>query len=146
MESDFEENQLATKESFWKGIAAGFLAGIGVAAALRYTPFEKFITGTVEGKLDHTLTAFNEPVVPVAAETTFYSRRDQPESAGDPRNLASDRTGAAAEFVRRGGAPGGLADAEILEVPGRPGERIDHVDLAQPEKRYRRYFDMGSAG
>jgi len=31
------------KVSFWKGVSAGFLAGMAVAAALRYSPFEKCI-------------------------------------------------------------------------------------------------------
>ena len=144
MEENFTEN-----EFFWKGIAAGFLAGIGVAAVLRYTPFEKLLSGTVEGKLEQVPAvpmALEESVPPLLETPAFSSRRDHAESAGDPRNLASDRTGAAAEFVRRGGAPGGRTDAEALEVPGHPGELVDHIDLSQPNKRYRRYFDMGSAG
>jgi hypothetical protein len=137
-----EANEFTEKESFWKGAAAGFLAGVAVAAALRYTPFEKFISrlSTVEGKLDSKPSAL-ESVAPA-----FHSRRDQPESAGDPRDLASARTGTAAEFTRRGGAPGGRAEAEVLDVPGRPGERMDHIDLSQPLRKYPRSFDMGSAG
>jgi hypothetical protein len=136
------EFDINPKESFWKGVAAGFLAGITVAAALRYTPFEKFLTGlsTVEGKLEGKPGAL-EPTAPA-----FYSRRDQPESAGDPRDFASARTGAVAEFLRTGGAPGGRTEAEVLETPGRPGERIDHIDLSQPLRKYPRSFDMGSAG
>ena len=44
------KSSLAEKESFWKGIAAGLLAGIGVAAALRFTPLEKLISDAVGGK------------------------------------------------------------------------------------------------
>jgi hypothetical protein len=36
-------HSLENNESFWKGIAAGFFAGISVAAALRYRPVEQFI-------------------------------------------------------------------------------------------------------
>jgi hypothetical protein len=145
MESDSTES-FKEKAFFWRGIAAGFLAGIGVAAALRYTPFEKFISGvsTVEGKPDTKLAALEDTLTHKTA--AFDSRRDHAESAGDPRTLASDRTGTAAEFVRRGGAPGGRTEAEVLEVPGHPGERIDHLDLSQPDRKFRRSFDMGSAG
>jgi hypothetical protein len=49
--------KIADKGTFWKGVSAGFLAGMAIAAALRYTPFEKFITNlsTVDGKLDSAL-------------------------------------------------------------------------------------------
>ncbi len=136
--------------SFWQGIAAGFLAGVAVAAALRYTRFEKFLTGlsTVEGKLDGKLASLEERLNPSPASTaaTFSSRRDHPESAGDPRSLASDRTGATAEFTRRGGAPGGLDQPEILDKPGRPGETLDHTDHSKPVRPHSRSLDLGSAG
>ena len=133
---------IQTNASFWQGITAGFLAGIAVAAALRYTKFEKFLTNlsTVEGKVDGKLATLEERLNPSPA---FVSRRDHPESSGDPRDLVSARTGTAAEFTRRGGAPHGLEEPEFLESPGRPGEQ---VDPSRPVRAYSRSLDLGSAG
>ncbi len=60
------EDPIASKQSFWQGIAAGFLAGVAVAAALRYSRFEKFLTNlsTVEGKLDGKLASLEERLNP----------------------------------------------------------------------------------
>ena len=129
---------IQTNSSFWQGIAAGFLTGLAVAAALRYSKFEKFLTNlsTVEGKL----ATLEERLNPSPA---FVSRRDLPESSGDPRNLASARTGKAAEFTRPGGAPHGREEPEFLESPGRPGEP---VDPSKPVRAYSRSLDLGSAG
>ncbi len=134
---------IQTNASFWQGLTAGFLAGMAVAAALRYTKFEKFLTNlsTVEGKVDGKLATLEERLNPSPA--AFVSKRDQPESSGDPRNLASARTGTAAEFTRRGGAPHGLEEPEFLESPGRQGE---HVDQSKPLRAYSRSLDLGSAG
>jgi hypothetical protein len=74
------------KATFWKGISAGFLAGMAVAAALRYTPFEKFITNlsTLDGKLDASLGklevklgAESKPVTP----STYPPPRTVPPTA-----------------------------------------------------------------
>jgi hypothetical protein len=119
----------AQNQSFWKGIAAGFLAGITVAAALRCTPLEKFISRftTVEGKLDSKLPAIPENLVsrtePLPVASGFASSNRQVEST---------QTGGPALVDRRGEKDG--------------EERVDHIDLSQPHRRYPRSFEMGSAG
>ena len=68
-------------------------------------------------------------------------RREASENAGDPTQLSSaalgpvaladDLTPQAISIERPGGAPGPASAAELLEVPGHPGQLIDHSDAAQ---------------
>jgi hypothetical protein len=57
-------------------------------------------------------------------------RRDA--AAGDPSLLAPARSRARPSFERSGGAPGGNAAAEMHDMPGHPGQRLDYSDAAQP--------------
>jgi hypothetical protein len=62
-------------------------------------------------------------------------RREASEGAGDPTLLTPALTTRPARqsvsIERAGGAPGGIAAHEILEVPGHPGQPLDHSDSAQ---------------
>ena len=145
MESDSTE-VFEEKASFWRGIAAGFLAGVAVAAALRYTPFEKFISGmaTVEGKLDNQLAAMEETL---ASRQAAFHASEIAEGAADARNLPSNWTPTTPDFDRRGAGGSAAAMQDGLDHPvGHPEERMDHIDLSQPQLKFRRSFDMGSAG
>ena len=157
---------MTDKTTFWKGVSAGVLAGMGIATALLYLPVEKWIAKTAaesEAPGIDLETMRQTPLTPLMPDSmaaslaisSFFSRRDQPESAGDPSTLASARTGTTATFLRTGGPPGGRQEAEFLEVPGRPGERIDyfsnhingdHIDLSRPLRVYPRSLDIGSSG
>jgi hypothetical protein len=151
---------MADRITFWKGVSAGILTGMGIAAALRYLPIERLLARSKPVALEPTLNLAPREHTPALrmpdsmaaslAISEFFSKRDQPESAGNPATLASERTGAVATFLRTGGAPGGRSEAEFLEVPGRPGQRIDstgdHIDLSRPVRIYQRSLDMGSSG
>lgn len=143
---------MAQEISFWKGVSAGFLAGMAVAAALRYSPFEKFITNlsTLDGKIDRNLQKLEQKLDPEGNRTPsisqFTSRHEQPESVGDPEIPASARTGAMTSLFPPQGSPGGRTAAEIIETAGYPGERIDHIDISRPLWPYPRSLDLGSAG
>jgi len=148
---------MADKVTFWKGVSAGLLAGMAIAAALRYTPLEKFLNklSTLDGKLDLTPSpASNLPPnlpketpapmpIPVSAKPSFVFRREQPKDQEDASSLASARTGAVASFLR------GSSARAIAEAPGTaapPEKRIDHLDLSKPLRPYPRNLDLGSAG
>jgi hypothetical protein len=53
-------------------------------------------------------------------------------AAGDPSLLAPARSRARPSFERSGGAPGSIAAAEVHDMPGHPGQRLDYSDVAQP--------------
>lgn len=152
---------MGDRTTFWKGVSAGILTGMAIATALRYLPIERLLARSkplaVEPALDlETMQESSrslrmpESMAASLAISDFFSKRDQPESAGNPATLASERTGAVATFLRTGGAPGSRFEAEFLEVPGRPGQRIDntgdHIDLSRPVRVYPRSLDMGSSG
>ena len=67
------------------------------------------------------------------------------DSGGDPAGLTSHRGLTRAGFERRGGAPGGGTAAESVEVPGHPGERLDHSDPAQRVRSATRTQDLPPA-
>ncbi len=155
--------------TFWKGVSAGFLAGMAVAAALRYTPFERFISNlsTVDGKLDSTL---GKMEVKLGASRSVEQASLEPEASAKPAvlkqglpdptlteailpepldesssvsTLAAARTGAVASFLRNGAIEGGRAKYPItgIDLP-----RPDHIDLTRPAASNARKFDIGSAG
>lgn len=111
---------MAGKAYFWAGFMMGSLTGAAIMAAISRDTGRHGFAFT-----DGERSRFRDD------SNGLRMRRESSESAGDPAQLASSRTGAAAEFERQGGAPGGIAAAEMLEAPGRPGQRID---LSQPVK------------
>jgi hypothetical protein len=124
------------KETFWKGVSAGFLAGMAFAAALRYSPFEKFITGlsTLDGKMDRKLGKLEDKL-------------------GDKLEATGVRRPAAGEIVSSQGSDFGFrreqteaSTAGLTNGRSAVEERVDHIDLSQPQRRYPRSLDLGSAG
>jgi hypothetical protein len=104
--------------AYWEGVVTGVVTGI-VAAA--YLPR---LFGSRESPLSahDVMQAVND-----APEETksrpFASRRDSPESAGDP--VVSGPGGRSGVEFRRAGGPGPRSEAERLAVPGRPGQTVD---------------------
>jgi hypothetical protein len=159
-------DDLKGNEEFWKGIAAGFLAGITIAAALRYTPFEKFLTraSTVEGKLDKK-PANLEAGMSVAtglrasrgenpdAKISESAPGPAPDPAGPGFYSLSDRTSRAtssegawkkSRLARKGGSPVGRNKIELMEAPNPDAEQAEPIDLTR--RKQPRSLDMGSAG
>jgi hypothetical protein len=85
--------KIADKGTFWKGVSAGFLAGMAIAAALRYTPFEKFITNlsTVDGKLDSALGKLEVKLEP-APKTAGSIASSEPATPPVPAQEISARS------------------------------------------------------
>lgn len=121
---------------FWKGAVIGTLFGL-VAAAYARGDFRRLFSMV---PCADPLSAGPLPADPKAAfrnhSAEFKLRREASENAGDPTRLSSvalsgDLTPQAISIERAGGAPGPVSDPEILEVPGHPGQLIDHSDAAQ---------------
>jgi len=136
----------AESVEFWKGVVVGTLAGL-VAAAYARGDLRRFLTfsGRVETS-DATLPFEPEPTF--RENATVKLRREASENAGDPTRLApalvTRFTPKAISIERPTGAPGLTAPAEILEVPGHPGQLIDHSDTAQPVESAARTHNLSS--
>lgn len=134
---------MSDRLEFWKGVTVGMLAGVAAAALARFAsppPISPDGRGEI---LKPTLRSRDTPVRIDTLE--FRSRRDQPESAGDPAKLAPFRThDASTQFERQGGSPGGATDPERLETPGRPGQQIDHSDPSAPVRISPRTLDLNT--
>jgi hypothetical protein len=137
---------MADKVTFWKGVSAGLLAGMAIAAALRFTPFGKLLgdLSTVDGTLERSVERPQETLKPAdilsPANVNFAFRREPSVSPADQLPPASVRPGAVASFLRSGSSSGSRAVAEVIEIPG------DHIDLTKPLRPYPRSLDLGSAG
>jgi hypothetical protein len=139
---------------FWKGVVIGTLFGL-VAAAYARGDFRRLFT----------MAPCAEPqlatIPPMDSKAAFRDhsaelklRREASENAGDPTRLspavlgpaalADDLTQQAISIERTGGAPGPASVPEILEVPGRPGQLIDHSDAAQRVRSAARTHQLGS--
>jgi hypothetical protein len=115
---------------FWKGIVIGTLFGL-VAAAHARGDLRRLFTVAANGNspTDSPKSGFRDH----ARELDL--RREASENAGDPTRLspvtpAGSESPRAISIERAGGAPGPSSVAEVLEVPGRPGQLIDHSDAA----------------
>lgn len=143
---------------FWKGAVVGTLFGL-VAAAYARGDFRRLfsVTPCDEPQLAAIPSApFPSPAVsPLDSKAAFRDhsaelklRREASENAGDPTQLSSaaladDLTPQAISIERTGGAPGPASAAEILEVPGQPGQLIDHSDAAQRVRSAARTHQIG---
>jgi hypothetical protein len=131
---------------FWKGLVTGTLVGMVFASYAKWN----------FGRISDFYT--KAEASPVAASDGFREntgglnlRRESSESSGDPRKLSPARSGGATlravGIERPGGAPGRMVAAEILEVPGHPGQTLDHSDPAQPVHASVRALDLsGTVG
>jgi hypothetical protein len=110
-----------TRSTFWFGALCG--AAAAFIARQMLTLGRPHLT-VIRGKGREKAEVFRIPL-----------RRDA--GGGDPSTLASDRSRARPGFERSGGAPGGVAAAEVHDVPGHPGQRLDYTDAAQPVRSSR---------
>lgn len=135
---------MADRVEFWKGLFSGTLAGMLIAAYAR-GDFKRLLTFESPGES----LAF-EPQVSFREHAQGLDlRREASESAGDPTRLSPDlaaRSGIQSVPIGRpGGAPGGVAAHEVLEVPGHPGQPLDHSDSAQRVRSASRTHDFSSS-
>ncbi|MFY9940333.1 MAG: hypothetical protein WAK33_25855 [Silvibacterium sp.] len=121
---------MAERVDFCKGLFTGTLVGIAVAAYAR---------GDLKRLLSFECSSeprASEPEAYLHRHTErFNLRREASENAGDPTRLSPDlaaRSGLQSVSIDRpGGAPGGTVAHEVLEVPGHPGQPLDHSDSSQ---------------
>ncbi|HEX3471302.1 MAG TPA: hypothetical protein VHT28_08965 [Silvibacterium sp.] len=134
------------ENDFWKGLVTGTLIGM-VLAAFAKGDFDRFFRPA--------------PATGFQPEQTFRGRvkglrlrREASESAGDPTRLspaltptrsAAASTQSAVSIDRPGGAPSPSSAAEMLEVPGHPGQLLDHSDPAQPVHSASRTHDLSGS-
>ena len=115
---------------FWKGVVVGTLFGLVAAAYARGDLRRLF---TVAPSVDP-MSANSEPGFRNHSREISL-RREASENAGDPTRLSpvvpTGEVVAQISIERRGGAPGPNSAPEMLEIPGRHGQIIDHSDAAQ---------------
>jgi hypothetical protein len=122
---------VADKFEFWKGVTVGLIAGM-VAAAFARSASQPLTAADGRGELIKPPSPPRD-IPPRKEPLEFRLKQDDPESAGDPAQLSPDGIqGRFTEFDRPGGAPGNRADAERIEVPGRPGEAMQHAEVSAP--------------
>jgi len=129
---------------FWKGLASGTLVGM-VVAAYAQGDFKRFFTFESAGES----LAF-EPQASFRVHSDGLNlRREVSDGAGDPTRLTPALTARPApqsvSIERPGGAPGGIVAHEILEVPGHPGQALDHSDSAQSVRSASRTHSFSTA-
>lgn len=127
---------------FWKGVVVGTLFGL-VAAAYARGDLRRLFTITVDA---------SSPVGNPKAGFRDHARdldlrRESAENAGDPTRLSPATPGVPApqsiSIERPGGTPGPSSVPEVLEVPGRHGQLIDHSDAAQSVRSAARTHKIG---
>ena len=148
---------------FWKGAVVGTLFGL-VAAAYARGDFSRLfsLVPCGEPQLATIPPAIPPPAAqPMDSKAAFRDhsaelklRREASENAGDPTQLspaalgsaplADNLTPQAISIERTGGAPGPASAPEVLEVPGHPGQLIDHSDAAQRVRSAVRTHQLGS--
>jgi hypothetical protein len=136
---------------FWKGLVVGTLAGMAAAAYARGDFKRLFTVAPCTEAPDSEPLAFEPDQAFRQLREGLILRREAAESAGDPTRLSpsvsTTRSGLEAVSIERpGGAPGGATAPEILEVPGHPGQLLDHSNVAQPVKPAPRTLDLSASG
>jgi hypothetical protein len=126
-------------KSYFQGLAAGILGGAVVAILLPR------LFRDSRPSADELLRS--EPQPHDQSQQTgfdFVSRRENPESFGDPSILSGDSSPSRGiAFSRPGGAPGGKAEAERLATPGQPGQHLDYTDASEGVHMQSRSLDLG---
>ncbi len=132
---------------FWKGVIVGTLAGL-VAAAYAKGDFSRLLSFNNSPELPLDPLPF-EPEHAFREDAEVKLRREASENAGDPTRLApalvSTFTPRTISIERSAGAPGSASTPEVLEVPGHPGQLIDHSDAAQRVQSAARTHDLSSS-
>jgi hypothetical protein len=133
-----EENVDRKARSYFQGLAAGLLGGAVMAILLPRLFREN------KQSADSLLRTAPAPRPSQQAGFDFVSRREHPESSGDPAILSgSSSPNPGIAFSRPGGAPGGKVDAEMLTMPGRPGQTINFTDASEGVHMQSRSLDLG---
>ena len=134
---------------FWKGAVIGTLFGLVAAAYARGDFSRLFSLAPCVGPQPATMPPIDSKAAFRDHSAELKLRREASENAGDPTQLspaalASDQPAQAISIERTGGAPGPASVTEVLEVPGRPGQLIDHSDAAQRVRSAARTHQLGS--
>jgi len=129
---------------FWKGVVVGTLFGLVAAAYARGDLRRLF---TVAPSVDAMSTNPEHGFRDHSRDISL--RREASENAGDPTRLspvvpASRQAPPTISIERGGGAPGPNSAPEMLEIPGRHGQLIDHSDAAQSVRSAARTHKVGS--
>ena len=121
---------MADHVDYWKGLVSGTLVGMLIAAYARGDLKRLFTIESFGESL-----AFEPDISFRSHSEGLNLRREASDSAGDPTwlspALATRTVPQSVSIERPGGAPGPAAAHEILEVPGHPGQPLDHSDSAQ---------------
>ncbi len=138
---------------FWKGAVIGTLFGLVAAAYARGDFRRLFSLAPCVGPQPAAIPPIDSKAAFRDHSAELKLRREASENAGDPTRLspaalgpaalADDLTKQAISIERSGGAPGPASAAEVLEVPGRPGQLIDHSDAAQRVRSAARTHPLG---
>jgi hypothetical protein len=130
-----EDQGLGKPKSYFRGLAAGILGGAVIAILLPrlFRDSRPSADELLRTDLESQQTGFD-----------FVSRRENPESFGDPSILSGDSSPSRGiAFSRPGGAPGGRAEAERLATPGQPGQHLDYTDASEGVHMQSRSLDLG---
>lgn len=121
--------------SYFQGLAAGILGGAVIAILLPRLFRESNLSA------DELLRAEPESL---QTGFDFVSRRENPESFGDPATLSGESSpNRGIAFSRPGGAPGGKLDAEKLATPGQPGKHLSFTNAAEGVHMQNRALNLG---
>lgn len=125
---------MAQRQDFWIGLVTGAAIGATLAGWLRSAAGERFLSKASTWMTE----LFSGSQTPVAR---LSLRRDASENSGDPARLISERGRGRPRFTRTGGAPGGRDSAEVLEIPGRPGQ-LQNDSISEPIRPSSRTIDF----
>lgn len=121
--------------SYFQGLAAGILGGAVIAILLPrlFRDSRPSAGDLLRDETETQQTGFD-----------FVSRRENPESFGDPATLSGETSpNRGIAFSRPGGAPGGKFDAEELATPGKPGQKRSFTDASEGVHMQSRSLDLG---
>jgi hypothetical protein len=141
--------ETAETVEFWKGAVIGTLFGLVAAAYARGDFRRLFSIAPCADPLPAGPPFLNAKAAFRDHSAELKLRREASENAGDPTRLSSaalagDLTSQAISIERTGGAPGPASDPEVLEVPGHPGQLINHSDAAQRVRSSARTHSLSS--
>jgi hypothetical protein len=100
---------------YFQGLAAGILTGAIVAILLPR------LFRDPPPSADTMMRSMPPERPSQKAGLRFVSRREDPESSGDPASVSGPASTSGLDFNLSGGAPGGKTEPEQLSMPGRPG-------------------------
>jgi hypothetical protein len=128
---------------YWRGVANGILYGLATAFLLprlfRLTQSPRRAPRAdheARPNADSVLRGYTSVPQTPQPDLHFVSKRDSPESAGDPHAVSG------IAFNLPGGAPGPRQPAEQLTMPGRPGQLLHHDDPRQKVEVSRRTVNV----